>query len=126
MTNDQIQRYQPGGDIYARLEAERGRTGACLVAQAALTGDRTAITEALAQLNSGDPRDDSTARLFWSQVTTDPFDAPLESLNSGLGVFGRSAIVGVLRNPWVLLALAAVVFYAIGGPRWLFEKARLK
>jgi len=23
MTNDQIQRYQPGGDIYARLEAER-------------------------------------------------------------------------------------------------------
>jgi len=126
MTNATIQRYQPGGDIYAQLEAQWGRPGALTVAQAALTGDRAAITEALAQLKSGDPRDESTARLFWSQITTDPFDAPLSSLNSGLGVFGRSAIIGVLRNPWVLLALAAVVLYAIGGHRWLFEKARIK
>lgn len=126
MTPDQIQRYQPGGDIYARLETERGRTGALLVAQAALTGDRTAITEALAQLNSGDPRDESTARQFWSQVTNDPFDAPLESLNKGFGTVFKSAGLGILRNPWVLLALAAVVFFAIGGHRWLFAKAQLK
>jgi hypothetical protein len=112
MTKAQIDRYQPGGDIYARLEAQYGRVGALSVAQSALSGDRTSITEALAQLKSGDPRDESTARQFWSQVTTDPFDAPLASLNSGLGTVFSSAIVGVFKNPWVLLALAAgVVFF---------------
>jgi|SRR5438876_5644881 len=125
MTNELIQRYQPGGDIYAQLETQYGRTGALLVAQAALTGDRTAITEALVRLKYGEPLDESTARIFWSQITTDPFDAPLTSLNKGLGTVFKSAGLGIFRNPWVLLALAAVVFFAIGGHRWLFAKARL-
>lgn len=113
MTKAQIQRYQPGGDIYAQLEAKWGRVGALAVAQAAASGDRTAITEALAQLKSGDPLDESTARIFWGQVTTDPFNAPLASLNSGLGTAFTSAIVGVLKNPWVLLALAGAVAFFV-------------
>lgn len=126
MTSDQIQRYQPGGDIYAQLETQHGRPGALLVSQAALTGDRTAITEALARLRFGEPLDESTARIFWSQIRSDPFDAPLSSLNKGFGTVFKSAGLGLLKNPWVLVALAAVVFFAIGGHRWLFAKAQLK
>ena len=36
-----------------------------------------------------------------------------------------SAGLGVLKNPWVLLAIAALVFLAIGGHRWLGSKLNL-
>lgn len=126
MSKDLIQRYQPGGDIYAQLETQYGRTGALLVAQAALTADKTAVTEALARLKHGEPLDESTARIFWSQVTTDPFDAPLSSLNKGLGTLSTSAIIGLVKNPWVLIAAVVVIFYALGGFSWAFSRARLK
>jgi hypothetical protein len=120
-----IARYQPGGDIYATLEDQYGRNAALLIAQAAQTGDRDSLNEAIAQVRHGAKLDDSTAKIFWQQITTDPFDAPLDSLNKGLGTVFKSAGLGVLKNPWVLLALALVVFFAIGGHRWLFAKAKL-
>ena len=125
MNNETIQRYQPGGDIYAQLEAKYGRTGALLIAQAAQTGDRDAVNQALSRVKYGERLDDSTAQIFWRQVTTDPFDAPLASLNKGLGAVFKSAGLGVLKNPWVLLAIAALVFLAVGGHRWLASKLNL-
>ncbi len=121
-----IARYQPGGDVYAQLESQYGRNGALLIAQAATTGDRDAVNDALERVRGhGEKLDDSTARIFWSQITTDPFDAPLQSLNKGLGTIYSSALLGLLKNPWVLLSLAAVVFYFLGGFRWLGAKLKL-
>ncbi len=120
-----INRYQPGGDLYAQLEAQYGRTGALLIAQAARTGDRDALNEAFGRVRHGERLEESTAKLFWQQITTDPFDAPLESLNKGLGTAATSALLGVLKNPWVLLAVAGLVFYALGGFRWLGAKLKL-
>jgi hypothetical protein len=108
-----LPRYAPGGDIYQQLAAAYGAAGAEAVYQAARTGDRAAISEALANVRLGPKRDDSVGSIFWSQVTTDPFAAPLETLNQGLGAAFTSAIVGVFKNPWVLASLLAVgVFLA--------------
>ncbi len=120
-----IARYQPGGDIYPQLERQYGRHSALLIAQAAQTGDRDAVNEAFGRVRHGERLDESTARIFWHQITTDPFDAPLASLNRGLGTTFKSAILGVLKNPWVLLAVAGLVFYAIGGFGWLGRKLKL-
>lgn len=125
MDQTTITRYQPGGDIYAQLEQQYGRNAALLIAQAAQTGDRDAVNEALARVRDGAKLDDSTASLFWHQITTDPFSAPLASLNKGLGTGLQSAILGVLKNPWVLLTVAGLVFYAIGGFGWLERKIKL-
>lgn len=108
ITSDIIVRYQPGGDIYAQLEAQYGRNAALLIAQAAQTGDRTALNEAIAQVRHGAKLNDSTARIFWAQVTTDPFDAPLDSLNKGIGTIVSSALKGTFSNPWVLLLTIAI------------------
>jgi hypothetical protein len=125
MTNELIQRYQPGGDIYAKLESQYGRPGALLIAQAAQTGDSVAVNEAIVRAKYGEALDESTARIFWKQVTTDPFEAPLASLNKGLGIFSKSALLGLLKNPWVMIALVVVVFGALGGFRWLLGKYKL-
>lgn len=121
-----IARYQPGGDIYATLEQQYSRNGALLISQAALTGDRDNLNDAIERVRGhGEKLDDSTARIFWSQITTDPFDAPLQSLNKGLGTVYSSALLGLLKNPWVLLTLAGLVFYALGGFRWLGAKLKI-
>lgn len=121
-----IARYNPGGDIYAQLEAQYGRPGALLIAQAATTGDRDAVNNAIERVRGhGEKLDDSTARIFWGQITTDPFDAPLSTLNKGLGTVWSSALLGLLKNPWVVLTLVGVVFYYAGGFRWLWAKLKL-
>ena len=127
MTLDQatITRYQPGGDIYATLEERYDRPGALLIAQAAQTGDRDAVNDAIGRVKHGEKLDDSTARIFWHQVTTDPFEAPLSDLNKGLGTVFGSAIANTFKNPWVLLSIAAFVFFQLGGGRWLANKLKL-
>jgi hypothetical protein len=120
-----IQRYQPGGDLYAQYESLYGRNGALLIAQAALSGDRPTITDAIARADYGAALDDSTARLFWSQITTAPFDAPLSALNTGLGNTVGSFLRGVFSNPWVLLAAGLLVFAALGGFKWLEKNLKL-
>ena len=119
MNRATIQRYQPGGDLYAQLEAQYGRNGALLIAQAATSGDRGQVTDAIDRVRYGERLDDSTARIFWGQITTDPFEAPLASANAALGTLGSSAILGLLKNPWVLAAVVlGVILWAGGGP-WL-------
>jgi hypothetical protein len=125
MNQATIARYQPGGDIYAQLEGQYGRNGALLISQAAATGDQDAVNDAFVRAKYGEKLDDSTASIFWHQITTDPFDAPLDSLNKGLGTAYKSAILGLLKNPWVLVTLAGLVFYALGGFRWLGAKLKL-
>jgi hypothetical protein len=125
MTPELIQRYQPGGDIYAQLDAKYGRGGALIVAQAARTGDRFAVNNAIERVRYGERMSESTARIFWGQITTDPFDAPLASLDKTLQASAGSLIKNIFKNPWVLLLVAALVFHAFGGFNWLGNKLKL-
>ena len=122
MNNDLIQRYQPGGDIYASLAAEYGKPGADQVASVAWTGDRSKVTEAVTSISHGGPLETSTAAIFSEQIMTDPFGAPLETANKGLGNLSKSLIGGVFSNGWVLLFVVAGlvgVFVYLGGGVWL-------
>lgn len=116
-----VSRYQPGGDIYAKLQAQYGTQAANEIAAAAATNDRDKLSEALNIAAGRGPSDApaSTWSIFWSQITNDPFAAPLESANNALGTIGISAILGVLKNPWVLLTVAGILFYLLGGFTWL-------
>jgi hypothetical protein len=93
-----IQRYQPGGDLYAQYAAMYGTAGANQIAAAAQTGDRTQITAVLSQLMFGAPFNTSTTSLLVNQLTTNPLQAPVSSLNS---VLART-VQDFLKNPWVL------------------------
>jgi hypothetical protein len=116
-----VSRYQPGGDIYAKLQSQYGTQAANEVAAAAATNDRDKLAEALNIAAGRGPSDapQSTWSVFWGQITTDPLAAPLESANNALGTIGASAIIGLFKNPWVLLTVAGVVFYLLGGFTWL-------
>ncbi len=73
------------------------------------SGRSGAVAEVLGELKFGPRLDDSTGSIFWQQVTTDPFAAPLESANAGLGTVLGSAIKGLFANPWVLIVVVAAV-----------------
>lgn len=115
-----IQRYQPGGDIFAELAADYGADAANNIARVARTANREAVTESVTLLRSGPKLETSTAKIFVHQITTDPFAAPLETANRGLGnVFG-SAIKGLFANPWVLVTVViAGALYFLGPERLL-------
>ena len=121
MNQTLIQRYQPGGDIYASLLASYGVTVANNVAAAARTGDATRVNAVMPGISSGivaTPLNDSTASIFWDQITTDPLAAPLESANNQIG----KAVLNFLKNPWVLAAGVAILFFAFGGAGWIRKK----
>jgi len=109
MDTSTIQRYQPGGDIYAKLVSQYGATQANAIAQAALTGDRTQITTAIASADYGAPLNTSTFDAFVTQLETDPLGAPMESLNNQL----TSVIKDLFKNPMVLLTLGLVLFFTL-------------
>lgn len=111
-----IQRYQPGGDIYAAILSQHGQEAADSCAAAALTGDETAINAALT-LYSGTSTpyqavplaETSTASILGEQLATDPLAAPLESANKVL----NNTFLSFLKNPTVLIVLALVVFFVV-------------
>lgn len=109
------QRYQPGGDIYAKLLLQYGRDAANKMAAAAASPDPYDENEVMAEIRNGPRLNDSTASLFFERVTTDPLAAPLESANNHIG----NAVLGVLKNPWVLFAIVVFAFYQLGGFNWL-------
>lgn len=111
-----VQRYQPGGDIYARSVEKYGSEAAQRLASAARTGGDPAVFALLAELRSGPARNESTFSAFVDQITTDPFDAPLDSANKGIGTVLGSAVKGVFSNPWVLLVVVAVIVYVFRKP----------
>jgi hypothetical protein len=106
-----IDRYQNGGDIYAQLADQYGIDGADIVAEAALTGDRTKVTSALTQIKYGANLNDSTWSIFGNQLATDPLAAPLASANNVIG----NSFMSLLKNPWVVGAVALGLFIALGG-----------
>ena len=103
-----INRYLPGGDIYAQLESQYGRNAALLASHAAKTGIRQNVTEALARIRNGERLDESTASILWGQLTTDPLGAPLDAANKQLSALAGNTALAFLRNPMVLLILALV------------------
>ena len=98
MNNELIARYQRGGDIYIELQAKYGTAAADSVAQAAVSADRTKVTAAITAVKYGPALNDSTASIFLDQILTDPFAAPLDSLNNQLGKLSWN----ILKNPFVL------------------------
>lgn len=112
MTQDTINRYQPGGDFYAKLQSLYGKAGADKAAAAALTGDNTQLNEALAELKfGGQPLNTNTFSLFANQLGTNPLAAPLSGLNSQIG----TAFKEFLSNPWVLGSVLIFLFIWLGG-----------
>lgn len=106
--------YSPGGSAYAQLQATYGTAGADLVYQDAIDGG--SFGNAIEEVRFGNfTGDNSTLGNFWTQITTDPLAAPLESANNQLGL----AVWNVVKNPFVLLAVAVAVFYFVGGFGWL-------
>ena len=112
------ERYQPGGDIYARLADVYGKAGADYAA--ARAGDTVTLNQALSDLKtaarSGTPVAEvankytgstSTLGLFLNQITTDPLAAPLDSLNDQVG----KAVWNVVKNPFVLALVVGAVWW---------------
>jgi hypothetical protein len=119
MTPATLQRYAPGGDIYGRIVSTYGPDAANRLYQAAQTGDENGEVNAeLTRIKFGKPLNDSTASLFVEQVTTDPLAAPLASANSQI----QNAALSFLRSPWVLLLIAAWLFFQFGGAQWAQKK----
>jgi len=103
-----LERYAPGGDIFASLAQKYGPDAAERVYSAAQTGDRAAISDALATERFGGFRDDSTLSNFVKQITSDPLAAPLDSLNDQL----QKGFSNVFRNPFVVgLVIVVVVLF---------------
>ena len=112
-------RYQPGGDIYAKVQAQYGTAGAERVALADRSSTGETVAEALGYLKSGSEKlDDSTASIFWGQITTDPLAAPLESANNQL----NNVVKNVFKNVWVLI----VVIILLGWGAWKLGLFRFK
>lgn len=113
-----INRYQAvnpdtgqAGDLYLAEQAKFGTQGANSIASSALTGDETAVTAAVEQLQYGAPLPTSTAALFGNQLLTNPLAAPLEDANTLVG----NTVLSFLKNPWVLFAFCLGVFFYFGG-----------
>jgi hypothetical protein len=119
MNQDLIDRYQNGGDIYAAIAAKYGAGTADAAASAALTGDETQINKVLA----GPLLNTSTASIFLNQIETDPLGAPLASLEN----LTKNSLLDFLKSPSVLLVLAGIAFFMLGGAEVLKEQvAKLK
>jgi len=121
MNPSTIARYQPGGDLYNTIAAKYGTAQANTIAAAAATGDQYQFNAALSGLNvPGSTADLPTGTLgiFGNQLATDPFGAPLDSLNGVLS----NTFLSFLKNPAVLVTVAIVLFIALGGFGWISRR----
>jgi hypothetical protein len=82
---------------------------------------QTRITEAIASVKYGSPLPDSTPSIFFNQLATDPLAAPLEDANTAL----QNTFFSFLKNPWVLVAGTALLFFLLGGGTWIRNKLSL-
>ena len=115
MSQDLINRYQSGGDIYAALLAKYGQTTADAVAQAALSGDETQVNAALAQGIYGNPLDTSTVSILTQQLATNPLGAPLDAINNVIG----NTFSSLFSSKYVVIVLIAAGFLWLGGLEYL-------
>lgn len=120
MTQDTINRYQAGGDIYAQLQSLYGTAGADQIAAAALSGDESQVNAALVQVKYGQPLNTSTTSLFATQLATNPLGAPLSGLNNIIS----NSFSSLLKNPWIWGTALVLLFLWMGGLSLL--KGKLK
>lgn len=106
-----ITRYQPGGDIYNTLAGQYGNQAADLIAAAARTGDRTAVTDAIAQVKHGHPLESSTTTILLDQLLTDPLAAPLDAADSGLKKVFASTTGKVVTAAVIVGVIVVLVVY---------------
>lgn len=107
--------YYPGNAAWNGAEQRFGNAWAKRIYMASLIDDggvtlRNTLNDAVQAERGRDfarPGSDSTLDNFIEQVTTDPLAAPLDSLNDQLG----KAAWNVLRNPFVLVVVVAVVVF---------------
>lgn len=109
--------YAPGGASYNGIRNAYGQAAADEAYRLSLTvADRSQITEAMnkyrAQYSNPNEGTESFWGNLWTQLTTDPLAAPLESANNQLG----KAVWNVVKNPWVLLVVALLVWWKLGFP----------
>ena len=111
MDNATIFRWQQGGDLYAQVQQQYGTAAADAVAQAAQTGDRVAVAQALTTAKYGAPLDTSVTDILANQLATDPLAAPAADLNSLI----QNSFLSVLKNPWVIGTIVVMLFIWMGG-----------
>jgi hypothetical protein len=108
--------YETGSYGYWEVADRYGEAAADAVAEAAARGDTAAVNNALSNARRGTTNADyagstSTLGNLWTQLTTDPLAAPLDAANTQIS----RAIGNVFKNPFVLLTVLAVIFFALGG-----------
>jgi hypothetical protein len=120
MSDELIQRWQPGGDLYQKTLSQHGAQTANACAAAALNGDRTEITAALAQGEFGDDLNDSTWSIFADQIVNEPFKAPADMGAAWVNRQLKDISLSLVKNPLTLALVVAVgfgVFLYFGGAR---------
>lgn len=116
-----VDRYSPGGDIYQGLAATYGVNAANSVYQAAMSGDRQNIIDAMEKVRYGSaPASTSTAAIFWNQISTDPLAAPLAGINK----LAVNTLFDFLKSPGILFIGAVALFFYMGGTSLLKGKFR--
>jgi len=131
-----INRYQPGGDIYAQIVTQYGQAAADQMAAVTQSGNQAQINAALANIVAG-PAPGSTSTLvnLYDQLTTDPLAAPVADANTLLSNTAGSVnsllgntIASLFKNPAILVSLALALFFYFGGANiirgWIASKAK--
>jgi hypothetical protein len=122
-------KYAPGTEIYQRIAATYGKSGADKVYAAALTMQDGAVPDALGQLKWGSPLETSTWAIFTTQLYNDPLGAPLGQLgqiaSNSVNAAGNAAkrVTSAIAANWgawlIVFAIAAGVFVYFGGHKWV-------
>jgi hypothetical protein len=112
--------YAPGSPKYNNLANAYSVAAADEAYRIALDGgERWEIAEAMARFNPNADQtqlygNGSTSALsqFGYQITTNPLAAPFEDANKLIG----NSVLAFLKNPWVLLTVAFIVWWKLGFP----------
>lgn len=125
MTADQFDSYNYGAAWWDLADRFGFSVALEQVAAAASARDLAALNAAISDTRRGTssasyppPGSDSTWSNFWDQIGTDPLGAPLEAADRQIA----RAVANVFKNPFVLIGVAALGFYLVGGFDWLKRK----
>lgn len=106
--------YQPGGTAYNNAWNTFGQAVADKLAAAAYDEDWALVGDIIdkaraAQGYTAAPTGGSTSTLgnLYTQLTTNPLSAPLDGANNII----QNSFLSLLKNPWVLVTIAALVFF---------------
>lgn len=94
----QPDRWQPGGDIYSAVSDKFGQAIADQLATAVANGDNYTVNDLLASTRYGSgPGQTTTLGEFVRLITTQPLDAPLAALDSGVKkIFDSSGVKTII------------------------------